>query len=417
MAAGSIKNNIILKKVLIVGSSKLPIPAVKGGAVPNLIEEIILANEKEKKIDLTCISCYDCDAKLESKKYKNTKFLWADTPNFIKRLDNYIYKFAKNILHLSRLLSLSYFFEIISFTLFVSKCLKKGDYDFVIFENSLPVLHSLRLYGNKRKYKDKYFLHIHTVPRHYYCTKRILKSCKNIISISKYVKNQMIKSTSIKEEKFKILYNSINTEIFKPLNINDVLQIKKKYNIPLDKKIILFVGRLCKDKGIDQLIKAQRMLEKDYFLLIVGSNFYKTNIVSDFEKELINQTEDIKDNIIFTGYIDYKDIANIYNCADVIVLPSMWDEPAGMTIIEGMACKKPVITTISGGIPEYTGNGNCILLKRNADISENIAKSIKKINLNENYSKELSLNAYNRSQKFNLDYYYDSFLEILGVEK
>lgn len=413
----NVKLNKNSKKILIVGSSKLPIPAVKGGAVPNLIEEILRTNEKEKKMNLTCISCYDELAKNESQKYNCTKFLWIRTPRIIKKVDNLLYIFAKRILHISRLLSLSYFFKIVWFTLSVSKHLKDNNYDLVVFENSIPVLHSLRFFGNKKRYKDKYFLHIHTVPRHYYFNKKIIMNCKKIISISEYVKKEIIKAIKIKEEKFEILYNSIDIELFKPLSIDDILETKKKYNIPLDKKIIVFAGRLCKDKGVEQLIKAQKMLSNEYILLIVGSNFYKTSIVSEFEKELINETRDIKENIIFTGYIDYNDMPKIYNCADVVVLPSMWEEPAGMTIIEAMACKKTVITTKSGGIPEYTGNGNCILLERKENIANNIAETIEKLNSDIDYNNKIALNAYNRVQKFNLKYYYDRFMYILGVEK
>lgn len=394
----------------------MPIPAVKGGAVPNLIEEIITVNEENKKMDLTCLSHYDELAKKESIKYGNTKFEWIKTPKFIEKMDKGIYIFAKKILHKSRLLSLSYFFRILWFTYSVSKHLKKSNYDFVIFENSIPVLHSLRLFGNKKKYKNKYFLHIHSVPRHYYFNMKIVNNCKRIICISEYVKKEIIKDTNIKEEKFEVLYNSIDTNLFKPLSNNEIMKTKAKYNILPNKKIIVFAGRLCKDKGIDQMVKAQKELEDDFILLIVGSNFYKTEIVSEFEKELISETKDLKDRIIFTGYIDYKEMPYIYNCADIIVLPSMWEEPAGMTIIEAMACKKPVITTLSGGIPEYTEMGNCVLLERNENIAENIANEIKKINTNIDYCEKLALNAYNRAQKYNLHYYYETFIKILGVK-
>ncbi len=404
------------KKVLMVGSSKLPIPAVKGGAVPNLIEGIISANEYNKRMDITCICCYDELAETESKKYKFTQFLWIKTPSLIKKIDKMLYLFSKKILHMNRLLSLSYFFQIIWFTLSVSKYLKNNNYDYVVFENSIPALHSLRLHGNAKKYKDKYFLHIHTVPRHYYKNKKIIKNCNKIICISEYVKNEIIKATKIDNDKFVILYNSIDTKLFKPLDSDHILEFKEKHKIPLNKKIILFAGRICKDKGVDKLIEAYNIVNNDnMLLLIVGSNFYKTSITSDFEKELIDKTNDIKDNIIFTGYMDYKDMPLVYNCADIIVLPSMWDEPAGMTIIESMACKKAVITTISGGIPEYTGQGNCILLERSDNISYDIAEKIEILNKDPDYESRLAENAYSRAKQFNMNYYYNTFVKLLGV--
>ena len=74
-------------KVLIISSSKLPVPAVKGGAVPNLIESLIKENEIEDRLNLVCCSLYNLEAEQESKKYKKTKFIWAKVPNIIKIID------------------------------------------------------------------------------------------------------------------------------------------------------------------------------------------------------------------------------------------------------------------------------------------------------------------------------------------
>ena len=64
-----------------------------------------------------------------------------------------------------------------------------------------------------------------------------------------------------------------------------------------------------------------------------------------------------------------------YNVADITVLPSLWDEPAGLTMIESMSCGTPVITTSQGGIPEYVKYG-ALIVQVDDDIEENIAKGI-----------------------------------------
>ena len=83
-------------------------------------------------------------------------------------------------------------------------------------------------------------------------------------------------------------------------------------------------------------------------LLIAGSSFYGMNVKSSFEEEIINIAKTINNNIIFTGFVPYEEMPKVYNVADIAVLPSMWEEPAGLTIIESMACGIPVITTVSG---------------------------------------------------------------------
>ena len=91
--------------------------------------------------------------------------------------------------------------------------------------------------------------------------------------------------------------------------------------------------------------------------------------------------------MVFTGYISYKDMPAIYNLADIAILPSMWEEPAGLTPIEAMACGTPVITTNSGGIPEYVSD-SAIVLNRDNELIENIATEIEKLINNDNYYAE-----------------------------
>ena len=132
-------------KVLIVGSSKLPVPAVKGGAVPNLVEQLIRQNEQERKLELTCCSLYDPQAVSEAKKYRETNFIWAQQPDIILLMDNALGFILGKLFRVKRLLSLRYFFQVIWLSFFVAGILKKENYDQVVFENSVPILFSLKL--------------------------------------------------------------------------------------------------------------------------------------------------------------------------------------------------------------------------------------------------------------------------------
>lgn len=406
-------------KVLIIGSSKFPVPAVKGGAVPNLIEEIIQQQEVENKLELYCCSLWDKDAEVISKKYKHTHFIWAKKPRYINFIDNFITWIMKNIFRIKRLHSIGFLFQVIWFSFYIGKVLDKNSYDKVIFENSVPMLFSLKLYRNHREYKDKYYIHMHSVPRKYYGNEKEFSNCKGLISISKYVAEQICfdNRISIESNQVKLMYNCIDEEKIYPRTEKERKEYLSNYSIPEDKKVILFAGRLCKDKGIEEVIECIKKLNNpNYILVIVGSNFYSSGIVSPYEKYLTDITREIKDKIIFTGYVEYSKMANIYNMADVIVLPSMWEEPAGMTIIEAMACCKPVVTTVSGGIPEYTGNGNCILLNRDDMLIENMKFAIDKILTDEKYALALAKKGYERATKFNKKFYYKQLLEILGEE-
>lgn len=99
--------------------------------------------------------------------------------------------------------------------------------------------------------------------------------------------------------------------------------------------------------------------------------------------------------------------------ADVVVLPSMWDEPAGMTMIEAMASGCALITTESGGIPEYVGKNGCVLLKRDEDLIDNIAKEIEHILTDSKYSVEMKEKAKVNVAQFTEKFYYRQLIHIL----
>ena len=407
-------------KVLIVGSSKLPIPAVKGGAVPSLIEELIQQNEIEKKIDLSCISLFDGEAAEGSKKYPNTEFIWAKTPKWAKAFDKFNYFVLKKIFHVKRLLSLAYVWQIYTLGKFTGKILKKGDYDRVVFENSVPVLLAMKSRKNAKKYAGKYYLHMHAVPRQYYGNKKQVQNVKKLITVSDYVSKTITGDPRLNMgiDRTVVMRNCVDQVLFHPQDQTVSKKIRETLNIPEDKKIVMFVGRLCADKGISELVDAFKKLNRDdAVLVIVGANFYKSGIVSPFEEQLKERMKDIKDKVVFTGYVDYSVISQYYAAADVMVLPSIWEEPAGMTVLEAMACGKALITTDSGGIPEYVGEDNCIVIKRGGNnIADKIWGGMTKLLDNPDERERLGERAAKHIAKYNKEFYYAQLLDILKQE-
>ena len=113
-------------------------------------------------------------------------------------------------------------------------------------------------------------------------------------------------------------------------------------------------------------------------------------------------------NIRFTGFIVYKLMPMIYHLADLVVLPSIWDDPAPLTVVETLTVGRPLITTNAGGIPEYA-DSNTTILKRNSYLVDNLASAIQQ--------KLQSKNMINKKDKSNWspDKYYQQMMEILKV--
>lgn len=97
---------------------------------------------------------------------------------------------------------------------------------------------------------------------------------------------------------------------------------------------------------------------------------------SNYEKKLEEIAAEIGDDIIFTGNIDYSNMPLLYMISDVIVLPSIWNDPAPLTVIESLTCGKPLITTYSGGIPEYANSNNSLIYRIDENLIQNLAGGI-----------------------------------------
>lgn len=402
----------------IITSGFLPVPATKGGAVENLIQNFIDKNEEHKKINITIFSIIDEKAVEVSNKYKNTNVIFIKPNLIIKTLDRITYMVAKNILKKDKTMSYRYIFQRLYFLNKVSKYLKESNYDKVLLENHPTLFMALKKRKNYIKYKDRYYYHLHNYLNNDYRCGEIIKECKNNICVSNFIKNQLSDFLEVKNQNnFSVLKNCIDKEKFnKELSKDEIMELRKKYKIKDNNKVLLFTGRLTREKGIKELLLSLKITKNtDYKLLVVGSFFYDTEIKNKFEEELKEIVIELNDKVEFTGFINYEELYKIYSIADIAILPSLCDDAAPLTVIESLSCGLPIITTNSGGIPEYVNEKCALILDRNENLTENLAKGIDRL-LND---KQLRLNmgreSLKASEDLTLDNYYFKFIELLGV--
>lgn len=389
-----------------------PVPAVKGGAVATLVEHLIKEGNKDNDNKLTIFSYYDKNAFNISKKYSNIEFIWIKRPMIIKAFDRILFKGIQVLRKNKKSISYATVFSLCWYILKCSIHLRKNNYDKVILENNIPIAWIIKL----SRYTGDYYYHFHNIPRINAKCKDVFAKCKGMLCVSKFVASQ-IKSKEnaigpVREEQIKILYNCIDTEIFKIKDYDKCKkQIVKKYHLPVNKKIIVYVGRLSKEKGIDVLLQACKKLDReDYIVLIVGSFIQGVKAKDSYEDELLKLANDLKGKVYFTGYANQEDLPTIYAGSDVVVLPSMWDEPAGLTMVEAICCGANLITTKSGGIPEYITNDDAILLERNT-IDRYMTFYVDQILTQCRHSKK---NVDICNDKFSTMNYYREFISILN---
>ena len=400
--------------IAIITSGYLPVPASKGGAVENIVENFIIENEVEKKVNFEVFSTYDENAENKSKKYQYTNFNFIKPNKIVIALDKIIYSFFKNVLRKEKTMSYRYIMQRLYFLRKTSNKLKKNNYDKIILENHSTLFLALKWHKNYIKYKDKYYYHIHNEIKSFYGCEDIIKNTKKILCVSNYIKKKVEHFLGIKDsESIVKLTNCINISEFKEISENEKILLKEKYNIEKDEKVIVFAGRLSNEKGIRELLLAIKDIKNvpKFKLLVVGSFFFDTEVKNSFEEELINIIKEIKDKVIFTGYVKHEDMYKIYGIADIAALPSLWEDPAPLTIIEAMASGLPIITTDSGGIPEYAKNGCAYIIKRDENLIKKIKEKLEELLNSETQRKKMSEISIKNAKELNLENFYNDLLE------
>lgn len=210
--------------------------------------------------------------------------------------------------------------------------------------------------------------------------KFIIKKSDKITAISNYTANEIKKYY---EREIKIIPFSAAIEILK-----DEKQEKS------DKKIILFVGRLVKRKGVNYLILALKEVLKEIEakLIIVGDGGERKNL-----EKLTNELN-LNNYVEFKGFVSDKELAYYYKNCDLFVLPAIVDEKGdteglGVVLLEAMVYKKPVIASAVGGILDIVKdyeNGILVPEKEPKILAEKILEVLK----DEKLAKKLGENGY-----------------------
>lgn len=397
-----------MTNIAFIGLNTLPLPAVKGGAVETLVQHILDENEKYKKLNITVYTKYDKKSVEESIKYKNVNFIFInDNKIHIKIIDFFI-RIMRRLFKVNIPIDWYYINKSISH-------MKNNNIQKVVCEGK--PWHVLKI--SERLNIDIY-LHLHNnnlnVNTKY--NKKIVNLCKKIFTVSEYIKKEVVDIDSYIEDKVCVLKNCVDVDKFKS-NKEEKNQLRRKYGLKDDDKIILYCGRVIPKKGIYELVCAFKNLymHKNVKLLIVGDSWYgMENINSsnnEFIKSLFELTKDIKDNVIFTGFLEYKNIPEVYKICDISVVPSLWDEPAGLVVIEGMAAGKPSVVTSSGGITEYTNKECSFIVERDENIINNIEKNLKNLIECEEIRTKMGNSALTEVQKYNIQNYYKEFIRLI----
>ena len=141
-----------------------------------------------------------------------------------------------------------------------------------------------------------------------------------------------------------------------------------------DPPIILFVGRLFKEKGVDHFLRALAGVKLSYQAVVVGEGWERV-VLERLAAEL-----GIGEKVEFKGFVRREEVARLYRSACLLVMPSLWGEPFGLVGVEALSLGLPVVAYGVGGIPEWLESGKSGFLVEAGRIdllSENIGRLVR----------------------------------------
>lgn len=379
-------------RVCLILPKGLPVPNVKGGAIESLVTDLINQNEREKKLDITVYSIYDEKASLESKKYKVSKC------KHIK--NNFKYKLKALWVRFFNLFgnNLNTYNEVIL------DDIKKEKFDYIMVEDG--AFFSFESYLKYYK-KGQMILHFH---HNGVSDRRTDNTFSTFIGVSDFVVNTFKKSSNIKD--CYSLKNGIDLNKFnRELSLKEKNSIRKKIGLEKDDFVVMFCGRLIKEKGVLELAKAINEIDNNKIkLMIVGSINFGNTETSDYQTMLNKEITSSNGRVVATGYINYNDIYKYYKTADIAVMPSLCEDAAPLVNIETMACGLPNIITKTGGAPEYISKETIVISKEN--IIDNIKESVLKLYSDSKKRDKMIKAGLETSKEFSIEKFYNNFVNV-----
>ena len=224
-----------------------------------------------------------------------------------------------------------------------------------------------------------------------------------VTAVSNFVASEIRGIYGIKA--VKVVYNGVDLERFRPIcrKPNDVVTIN-------------FLGRTGIEKAPDLLLRAALILASQGVRLrvqLIGSNHWGRWESDEYQSELKRLGGALKDlgvEVISTGHVKRADVPAALVAADVHVLPSRWEEPCALSLLEGMASGLAVIASRTGGTPEIMGHAGRLFSKDNL---EELTENLRDLIYDQHERHKLAVQARARAEEFTWRRCWDGFSMLL----
>jgi len=239
--------------------------------------------------------------------------------------------------------------------------------------------------GRRQGIHTDYQRTINEVERH------MISQSSKVICCSNYMARQIFETFNVQREKLYVIPNGVDASKF-DIKI-DYQGVRRRYVKP-NEKMVVYVGRLVHEKGVHVLIgavpKVLSALPNVSFVIVGegGMQDYLSKEAWDFG---------VAHRVFFTGFVDGKTLVSLYKASDAAVFPSLY-EPFGITALEAMAAKTPVVVSDTGGLAEIVEHDKTGV-KVYPNNSDSLAWGILNVLQNNSFANTIRENAYQKVVK------------------
>ena len=176
-----------------------------------------------------------------------------------------------------------------------------------------------------------------------------------VIAVSAGMREDILRSyPSIDPGKVKVVHNGIDSELWQP---NHDLDTVRRHGVDPDKKSVIFVGRITRQKGLPYLLRAAANLPPDVQVVLLAGAPDTPQIMAEVEALMADLRAQRGAGVIWVPeMLPRAEVTAMLSAATVFACPSVY-EPLGIVNLEAMACELPVVATATGGIPEVVVDG------------------------------------------------------------
>lgn len=181
-----------------------------------------------------------------------------------------------------------------------------------------------------------------------------LRRARRLIAVSQFTASQWSESLQIPPERFAIVHNGVDLARFAPAGEPRRHDVRRAHGLPIDRFLVIYAGRIDPDKGVDRALETARLLDPGHHHLAVAGDPNPGSFRGDAEAAR-SYADDLRARfkdapVTWLGRLE--DVSALIASSDAAILPSRFDEPFGLAVLETLASGIPIVASAAGGIPE-----------------------------------------------------------------